>query len=165
MLEFGFGEWNCIKGFIFNTVHEIIIMILTILRYMKFISTILKYIVHNLKYINDFSIYRRFDMRYRLTDKIDNTKGPLFKKQALFQSLICRKTVTVLILVLNSFRLYGVRIRFCPRQIWAGFLDYTSATRSFLLHYTPYTPLHRQLRFTIISGYIGCHLCNFRITN
>ncbi|MDR4322848.1 hypothetical protein FOS03_19765 [Bacillus paranthracis] len=40
VLEFGFGEWNCIKGFIFNTVHEIIIMILTILRYMKFISTI-----------------------------------------------------------------------------------------------------------------------------
>ncbi len=25
MLEFGFGEWNCIKGFIFNTVHEIYI--------------------------------------------------------------------------------------------------------------------------------------------
>ncbi len=23
VLEFGFGEWNCIKDFIFNTVHEI----------------------------------------------------------------------------------------------------------------------------------------------
>ncbi|MGM2902957.1 hypothetical protein ACS26N_13100 [Bacillus cereus group sp. BC232] len=29
VLEFGFGVWNCIKGFIFNAVHEIIIMILT----------------------------------------------------------------------------------------------------------------------------------------
>lgn len=25
ILEFGFGEWNCIKDFSFNTVHEIYI--------------------------------------------------------------------------------------------------------------------------------------------
>ncbi|OUA97185.1 hypothetical protein BK714_18790 [Bacillus thuringiensis serovar oswaldocruzi] len=40
VLEFGFGVWNCINNFNSNTVREIIIMILTILRYMKFISTI-----------------------------------------------------------------------------------------------------------------------------
>lgn len=40
VLEFGFGEWNYINNFNSNTVREIIIMILTILWYMKFISTI-----------------------------------------------------------------------------------------------------------------------------
>ncbi|PGB56810.1 hypothetical protein COL95_02910 [Bacillus anthracis] len=40
VLEFGFGVWNCINNFNSNTVREIITMILTILRYMKFISTI-----------------------------------------------------------------------------------------------------------------------------
>lgn len=29
VLEFGFGEWNCINNFNFNTVREITLMILT----------------------------------------------------------------------------------------------------------------------------------------
>ncbi|KOS26676.1 hypothetical protein ADK17_16880 [Bacillus anthracis] len=40
VLEFGFGEWNYINNFNSNTVREIILTILNILRYMKFISAI-----------------------------------------------------------------------------------------------------------------------------
>ena len=38
-------------------------------RHMKLYQRFSKYIEHKFNYINDFSIYRRFDKGYRLTDK------------------------------------------------------------------------------------------------
>ena len=139
---------------------------------MKFISTVFQIYQRFLIYIGGFqnisailNLYRRFFKYIDLPTKSITQKTHSLESVSSPITYFPKIEEAALILVLNSFRLYVVRIQSCSHQILEDFLDYTSATRPFLLHYTPYTPLHRQLRFTIISGYIGCHLCNFRITN
>lgn len=109
--------------------------IITSIRYMKFISAILNLYRRFSNYIDRFLIY----ISYFSNISTYRQKNNKIKRAHTFKcglppiTYLPKNGVTVLILVLNSFRLYGVRIRFCPRQIWVGFLDYKYATRPFLL--------------------------------
>ena len=114
---------------------------------MKFISTIFKYIVHYLQYINDFSnisivtcsistiflIYRSIDKNDRQATPFSSTKEPTHSNADSPITYLPKNEVTALIPALNSFHLYGVRIQFYLHQISEDLLDYTYATHSFLL--------------------------------
>ncbi len=119
---------------------KLCLWILIVVRYMKFINDFNFNAVHEI-YMSGFSnisailnLYRRFFKYIDLPTNSDKTKRahPL-KSRHLPITYLPKNEVAVLILVLNSFRLYGVRTRFCHRQILAGFLDYKYATRPFLL--------------------------------
>ena len=138
---------------------------------MKFISTVFQIYQRFLIYIGGFqnisailNLYRRFFKYIDLPTKSTTQKTHSLESGSSPITYFPKIEEAALIPVLNSFRLYVVRIQSCSHQILriSGLYVSHSSVPSTL--YSIY-PLHRQLRFTIISGYIGCHLCNFRITN
>ncbi len=126
-----------------STIFQIYRSFLTI--YQRFF----KCIYRNLQYINDFLnisivtcnistiflIYRSIDKKRQTGTSflINKKRAYTFKCRLPPITYLPKNEVTVLIPALNSFHLYGVRIRLYPHQISEGLLYYTYATHSFLL--------------------------------